>query len=143
MTLRNPSFLRALLLLILAIGPLQAQSVFACAMMDTVVDDCCCDDHKSDDYCKDSACGSTLQSGDDPCCERSIEVHIDAEAAQNTSLVKLTDVRSDADPPQILVSSIDALSPSPPNLIHGNYRYLPVAGQSGSDTYLVTQRLRI
>jgi hypothetical protein len=143
MTRRNPSFLRALLLLILAIGPLQAQSVFACAMMDTVVQDCCCDDHKSDDYCKDSTCESTLQSGDAPCCERSIEVRVDAEAAQNVPLVKLTDVRSDADPPQVLVSSLDALFPPPPSLIHGNYRCLPVAGQSGPDTYLVTQRLRI
>jgi len=140
---RNPSFLRALLLLILAIGPLQAQSVFACAMMETVVHhDCCCDGHTTGDHCTNSNCESTLEFGDAPCCERAIEVGIDQEAGQNTP-VKSAEVRSGLDPPQALISSFDALFPPYPRLTLGVFRYLPVAGQSGSETYLVTQRLRI
>ena len=139
---RNPPFLRPLLLLIMAVGPLQAQSVLACAMMDTVVrHDCCCDDHKTDNHCTDPDCESTFETAHDPCCERSVEVGIDQESAQNIPLVKLTE--SGVDPPQSLVSSLDAQCPIHPRLIHGDYRYLPVAGQSGSETYLVTQRLRI
>jgi hypothetical protein len=139
MNRRNPAFLRALLLLLLAVGPLQAQSVFACVLMDTVVhDDCCCDDH-----CATSNCESTLESGDAPCCERAIEVGIDHEAGQKTPLVKSTEVRSGLDPPQVLISSFDAPFPPHPRLIHGVSHYLPTAGQTGSETYLVTQRLRI
>jgi len=140
----NPTFLRALLLLLLAIGPLQAQSVFACAMMDTVVHDgCCCEGHETDDYCTNSNCESTLESGDFPCCERAIEVGIDPEAGQNTPPVKSTEVSSGLDPPQALISSFDALFPPHPRLIHGVFHCRPVAGQTGSETYLVTQRLRI
>jgi hypothetical protein len=128
-------------MLVLALGPLQAQSVFACAMMDTVVyDDCCCDDH-----CATSNCESTLESGDAPCCERAIELGIDDEAGQKTPLVKSTDERrSGLDPPQVLISSVDAPFPSPPRLFHGVFHRLSnTAGQTGSETYLVTQRLRI
>jgi hypothetical protein len=140
---RNPLFLRALLLFLLAIGPLQAQSVFACAMMETVVHhDCCCDGHTTGDHCTNSNCESTLESGDAPCCERAIEVGIDREAGQNTP-VKSAEVRSGLDPPQALISSFDALFPPHPRLTLGVFHYLPVAGQSGSETYLVTQRLRI
>ena len=117
-------------------------------MMDTVIlDDCCCDDHKPDqnakDKCKKSHCDSMLEPVDDPCCERSIEVGIDQEAVQTVPLTTLTDLRADIDPPQTLASSFDAVFPPNRCLIHGNSHYLPVAGQSGSDTYLVTQRLRI
>lgn len=141
---RNSSFLRPLLLLILAIGPLQAQSVFACAMMDTVVhDDCCCDGHTTDDRCMNPHCDPAFEAGDAPCCEQAIEVGIDQEAGKNTPPVKSTEVRSGLDPPQALVSSFDGLFPSPPRLVDGVFRSLPAAGQSGSETYLVTQRLRI
>ena len=141
---RNPLFLRALLLFLLAIGPLQAQSVLACAMMETVVHhDCCCDGHTTGDHCTNSNCESTLGSGDAPCCERAIEVSVDQEAGQDTLIVKPTEVRSDVDPPQPLVSSFDALFPPHPLLIPSVFNRLPDAGQSGSDTYLITQRLRI
>jgi hypothetical protein len=52
-------------------------------------------------------------------------------------------VRSGLDPPQVLISSFDAPFPPHPRLIHGVSHYLPTAGQTGSEIYLVTQRLRI
>jgi hypothetical protein len=143
MNRRSPTFLRALLLLLLAIGPMQAQSVFACAMMDTVVHDCCCEGHTAEDRCMNSDCDQAFGAGDTPCCEPAIEVGIDQEAGKNTPPVKSTEVRSGLDPPQALVSSFDGLSPSPPCLVDGVVHSLPAAGQSGSETYLVTQRLRI
>jgi hypothetical protein len=132
-----------LLLLVLAVGPLQAQTVFACAMMDTVMhDECCCDDHKTDDDCAVSKCDS-LESSEVPCCERSVEVSVDQEAGQHAPLVKPPDIRSDVDPPPGLVTSFDALFPPQPFLAPRDFHFPTVAAQSGSDTYLVTQRLRI
>jgi hypothetical protein len=112
-------------------------------MMDAVaLQECCCDDHSPDEH-KKSARDATLEPGDAPCCERSIEVGIDQESVKSLPLAGLTDLRSDVDPPQALLAPLDPLFPPQPRLIHRNYRYLPVAGQSGSETYLVTQRLRI
>lgn len=141
---RDPLYLRALLLLLLAVGPLQAQTIYACAMMDMVVHDrCCCEAAKFEDDRANPDCNATLESSEKPCCERSVEVSVDQEAGQDTLTVKPAEVRSDVDPPQALVSSFDALFPPRPFPTRGVADRLPGTGQSGSDTYLLTQRLRI
>jgi hypothetical protein len=105
-------------------------------MMETVMHGvCCCDEHHSD--------GLALESGDEPCCDRSVAVTVDQDVKHGTPMGKAAEVRSDADPPPALVSSIDplglpqhAVTPRVPDLF-------PAIGHFGSDTYLITQRLRI
>ena len=88
---RTPSFARVLLLLVaVAVGPLQAQTVFACAMMGTVMqDECCCDDHEATQGCTDSSCGAVLESSESPCCEQSVEIGIDDTSSQENPIVNI------------------------------------------------------
>lgn len=141
---RKPSFSRALLLLLVAVGPLQAQAVFACAMMETMVqDECCCEDHEAARGCEDSDCSAALQSRDKPCCEYSVEITADPDARHDGPISKPVEVRSGVDPPHALISSFD-FSCSPQALpTAACFHSASAAGPGGSNTYLVTQRLRI
>lgn len=141
---RKPSFARALLLLIVALGPLQAQTVLACAMMDVVVqDDCCCEDHDLNHGCESPDCGAALETREAPCCERSVEISADPDARQDGPIFKPVEVRSDADPPQALVSSFQArFTPQAVPSTRGFHSAF-AARRGGPETYLATQRLRI
>lgn len=145
MNIRKPSFVRALLLLIVAVGPLQAQAVFACAMMDTMVrDECCCEDHEPDRGCENPDCGAALQPDDTPCCEHSVEISADPDARPDGSISRPVEVRSDVDPPQILIScSEPRFTPSAVSAAAVGVPAVLAAARGGSATYLVTQRLRI
>lgn len=133
-----------LLLLILVVGPLQAQSVFACSMMDTVMHgDCCCVGHKSDQDCIEADCEGAVDASASPCCERSVEISVDDEARQDTPIVTAVEVRSDVDPPPAIIASINEFVPRRLTAA-GRVDYSPhIVCHSGSDTYLITQRLRI
>ena len=145
MNYRVPSFLLALLfLLMMTIGSLQPKTVFACAMMDMVIlYECCCDGHRTDKDCVDSSCDVMLESNRGPCCEQSVEISINEDTRQDSPLVKPVEIRSDVDPPQaIIVNFFDILVP-PHSAVALVVHSQPIAGLSGSDTYLITQRLRI
>lgn len=139
------SKLRALLtLLVLVIGPLQAQNVFACSMMDGVFrGDCCCVGSESDRDCMGANCDTAVESTPDPCCERSVQVSIDHEARQDAPVVKPVEIRSDVDPPPAHFASFGAIVPPPSRAANNASWFIPVFRHSGSDTYLLTQRLRI
>ena len=141
---RKSISLRALLLLLLAVGPLQAQTIFACAMMETVVQaPCCCNEHGANKGHGEPALEDVLDSGHEPCCERSVQVTVDQDAEQAAPVGKSAELRSGVDQPQPIVFSVDALVPPQPILKPGVSPLLPAAGYSGSDTWLITQRLRI
>jgi hypothetical protein len=145
MNYRVPSFLLTLLfLLMMTIGSLQPKTVFACAMMDMVIlYECCCDGHRTDKDCVDSSCDVMLESNRGPCCERSVEISINEDTRQDSPLVKPVEIRSDVDPPQaIIVNSFDILV-SPHSAAALVVHSQPIAGLSGSNTYFITQRLRI
>lgn len=138
---KRPVIRPLLLVLILVIGPVHAQTLFACAMMDTVVHDtCCCDDHEQ---CADSDCDGALETEREPCCEISLELSIDHGSDQTTRVSKPVEVRSDVDPPPAILVA--------PHVDMHPYRVVTVAyrpatntpHQPGSQIYLVTQRLRI
>jgi hypothetical protein len=76
------TFIRPLLLaLLLVMGPVHAQVVFACAMMDMAVQgECDCCDHENGKACVDSDCDMAVDSGDGPCCEQSVEFSLDDDA---------------------------------------------------------------
>lgn len=142
---RFPSFLQPMLiLLVLVVGPLHAQTVFACTMMDTVMlDECCCEGHAALKDCVDSDCDAAFEPGDDVCCDRSVEVSIDTAARQDMAAVSVAQVHSDTDPPHAIPATfkvpILSRSMEATGLFHSN----PIASQSGTDIYLTTQRQRI
>lgn len=133
-----------LLLLILVVGPLQAQSMFVCSMMDTVMyGDCCCIGHKVDQDCIDADCEGEVEASASPCCDRSVGISVDEEARQDIPVVKAVEVRSDVDPPPAIAPSITEIEPR--HLATASrVDYLPyLVCHSGTDIYLITQRLRI
>ena len=128
----------------LVIGPVHAQTVLACAVMDMVMhDDCSCDDYKKDKVCVGSGFDTAVDSGDDPCCERSVELSIDEDARQDTPSAKPAEVRSDVDQLQAIIASIYFIEPPRTIAALGVIQSLPTPSRSNSDTYLITQRLRI
>lgn len=142
---RKPSSLRSFLLLcLLAIGPLQAQVAYACAMMDTVVhDDCCCDDPLGEADRLPTQRGTTTDGERTPCCELSVEITVDQETRQHTPIFKPPDRRLDLDLPPALVATLDRppLSPGRP----ASYAHFldHRTADAGSDIWLITRRLRI
>lgn len=136
--------IRAVLtVLVLVIGPLQAQSVFACSMMNEVMHgECCCVGHKTDQDCVDADCKGAPQSVASPCCERSVQFTFDEEARADTPIIKSIEVRSDVDPPQYLIAS-SSLAPPSLTVVIRSVQTSPREFHSRSDTYFITQRLRI
>lgn len=143
MNRRLRTFLRPVLILIVAAGPLHAQTVFACSMMDMVMEECCCDDHRIGKGCIDSDCDAAVGPSEEPCCEQSVEVQVDEDAREDARIVKPLEIRSDVDPPHAIVASFDMIAAPQERSALVVYQPRPIARSSGTDTYLITQRLRI
>jgi hypothetical protein len=137
---RNRSFLRPLLLLIfLVVGPLQAQTVFACVTMDMVMN--VADSCKTNQDCVNMDFSDALDLSQNPCFEQSVILSINQDLQQNIPAINSV-VESDIDPPQAIATALDFA----PRQQFVAYIVLPrtnLTGQSRSNTYLITQRLRI
>lgn len=141
---RNPSLAKLLLLLgVLIIGPLQAQDVFACAMMDEVLQECCCIGQKTGEDGFNPTHDQAVDDFNDLCCERSVTISFDGETGQEAPVIKPVEVRSDVDPPADMMVSITEFDVQPQRRSLSTEFSLPDRCQSRSDTYLLTQRLRI
>jgi hypothetical protein len=138
---RNRSFLRPLLLLLLLVaGPLQAQAVFACVTMDmvmNVVDSC-----KTNQDCVNMDLDDVLELNQNPCFEQSVVLSVDQDLQQNMPIVNSV-VESDIDPPQIIATTLDDILPRQFVLASIVHPRSNSPEQSGSNTYFITQRLRI
>lgn len=143
MNRRKQSYwISALLALLLATGPLQAQVLYACTMMDTAMhDECCCDDY---DDCADSNCGDSINADETPCCERTVELTKDGEAPQAVVPAKQkAEIKSNVDPSASSIANSElTTAPRVPSAV-SNYPPSDYPVTPGSDTYLITQRLRI
>lgn len=131
------------MLCLLAVGPLQVQAAYACALMDTVVhDDCCCDGAATEADRVPAEPGTPAKADQAPCCEVSVNITIDREAQQHTPVLKPPEPNSDLDPAPAAIGIFYALLlPSQQPASHTYFhRRLP---DVGSDTWLVTRRLRI
>lgn len=130
-----------LLVLMLVIGSVHVQTLFACAMMDTIVHGtCCCDEHKR---CADSDINEALQMERKPCCEKSVELSIDQVSMQTTPINKPVEVRSDVDPPPTIAIAAKCGMQVYRVVTVIDRRAIDMTHQSTAQTYLVTQRLRI
>lgn len=137
------TFLRSVLILIVAVGPLRAQAVFTCSMMDMVMEECCCNDHGTGKEGVDSERETAAGYSEVPCCDRSVGLQVDEDAQQDTRIVKPLEIRTDVDPPQAVFASYERLSLPQENSLPIDFGLNPTARRSGIDTYLITQRLRI
>jgi len=138
MNVHRSPIIRALIFLLL-VGPLQAQQVFACGMMDAVfLDDCCCEDHNN---CGDSDHSDAI-TPENQCCEESIQLSFNGEANSNVGVIKSVEIRSDVDPPVAIVFAGEPFV-EPVRFTEISYHYTSPPDSQGSNTYLVTQRLRI
>jgi len=136
----NRSFLRSLLLLIfLVVGPLQAQTVFACVTMDMVmnVTESC----KTNQDCVNMDPDDVLELGKDSCFEQSTVLSTNQDLRQNIPAINSV-VESDIDPPQAIATALD-FAPRQQFVAYIVPPRTNLAGQSRSNTYLITQRLRI
>ena len=130
---------RVLVFLLLA-GPVQAQQVFQCSMMDsTFYDNCCCDDHGN---CADSNCDQATDLNNTACCDTSVELNLDNDAVDISKAIKSLEIRSGIDPPAKVLPVHGVLLASSNTLL-----ILAILQRqshlAGTDTYLITQRLRI
>lgn len=134
------SFLRPLLLLlILVVGPLQAQTVFACVTMDMVMN--VADSCKTNQHCVNMDFSDALNLSQNPCFEQTVILSINQDLQQNIPAINSV-VESDIDPPQAIATAFD-FSPWQQFIAYIVLPRTSLTGQSGSNTYLITQRLRI
>jgi len=144
MMVRQQTFGKMLLLVALLIAAtVQVNSVFACEMLDTTfVNDCCCGDEGAA-QCVDSSCAQDVGLLTESCCDVSIKISVTDDSDRLLFAIAATANQSNVDPPPgISNNSNPALQPSRPledSLRDGNPRVLG----SASNTYLITQRLRI
>ena len=80
---------------------------------------------------------------DQPCCEKSVELSIDAATDQLQSSAKPIKFESDVDPPDIITFAVDSSTQIINRASISSVRRSSTLQTSGSATYLLTQRLRI
>ncbi len=123
------------LALMLVVGSVQAHVSYMCSMMEMVIlDDCCCADSVAEDMALTES---------EPCCDKAVELGIDATSDQSKTSIKSIRFESDVDPPEAFAPVIEHSLP-PPGTISMSRASQPETYQTvGSATYLITQRLRI
>ncbi len=149
----NKSLLRtSLLMLMLSVGPLHAQILYACAQIEKAsalaihnTNDVAkhnaglCNAHQS---CVNIDCDNVLDSSQGQCCEESAALTINPDLQQNIPAINLAEVESDVDPPQAIPAMPGSFLPQQAFVVSVVFPRIN-SGQSGSNTYLITQRLRI
>jgi hypothetical protein len=83
-----------------------------------------------------------LDVSQNPCFEKSIVLSINQDLQQNIPAINSV-VESDIDPPQAIATTLDRIFPPQHVQVLVVFLHTNFSGQSGSNTYLITQRLRI
>ena len=136
MYVNQKSIFHALVFLLL-VGPLQAQQVFVCGMMDAIFADCCCENNN----CSPDSDSSDAITPENQCCEESIQLSINIDANSEIDVLKPVEIRSDVDPPaEVGYATTQWAEPGHFTVTSNLYTNPPC---SAGTTYLITQRLRI
>ncbi len=135
-----------------SVGPLHAQILYACAQIEKAsslaihnTSDASkhnadtCNAHQS---CVNIDCDNALNSSQGRCCEESAVLTINPDLQQNIPAINLAEVESDVDPPQVIPTILSSFLPQQASVVSVVFPRIN-SGQSGSNTYLITQRLRI
>ena len=150
---RNRSFSRILLLLlVLVAGSLQAQILYACQKIEKTASVILhnasdIDIHSTDlcsghEECFNIDCNAISDSSQGLCCEESSVISINQNLQQNIPIPSST-IESDIDPPQTTGTTYDSFFQKKVILTFAVFPSPDFSSQSGSNTYLITQRLRI
>ena len=124
-----------LLALMLVLGSVQAHASYFCSMMDTVIHDGCC--------CADSDIDDMAFTDSEPCCEKSVDLGIDAFSDQVQTSIKPIKFESDVDPPVTSTSAVELAPQFSDCASMSGVNYNEISYAAGNTTYLITQRLRI
>lgn len=147
------SFLHPLLLILMLVaGPLHAQILYACTKIEKtaemIVHDISdqsknytnlCNDHQD---CINLDFDNVIDSNQNPCCEQSVVLSIDQSLQQSIPIINSV-FESNIDPPQAMDTAFDFVFQQQVVLAFVVFPRINLSGQSGSNTYLITQRLRI
>jgi len=146
--IRLTSLLRSFLLLTLAAGPLQAQTVLLCQMMEMPRQEtCCCHDAETareadaDTTCDRPSCHTTPRAEVNGCCDQAVEVSFEPDAA--SPFAKPAMDRADLDLPIPLLVTFELQPPPSAPLRKATPPRVSVATPLGTLLYLRTERLRI
>jgi hypothetical protein len=141
MTRRQP-LLRCILLLMLSAGPIQAQTVLLCDMMEVPRQEtCCCDGPEPARECDEPQCHVAPRAEADGCCDSKVEVSYEADAGP--TIARPADHRTGLDPPHPILVAYELAVPPRTAARPPIPRPVSVAIADGSNLYLVTERLRI
>ncbi len=133
---RNKIFTRSMLLaLMLVLGSVQAHASYFCSMMDTVIHDGCC--------CADSDIDDMAFTDSEPCCEKLVELGVDAASDQVQTSIKPIKFESDVDPPAADFCAIGHSFELRHVIAISYLGQAKAIHSAGSTTYLITQRLRL
>ncbi len=119
----------------LVLGSVQAHASYFCSMMDTVIHDGCC--------CADSDIDDMAFTDSEPCCEKSVELGVDAASDQVQTSIKPIKFESDVDPPTAEFCAIEHSFELGHVVANSYLGYSKAVYSTGSTTYLTTRRLRI
>lgn len=145
----RPSLFRSLLLLLLAAGPLQAQTVLLCDMMEVPRQEtCCCDEMagasreaEAGQDCDRPPCHIAPRADSVGCCDSAVEISHDPEA--DAFVAKPPSDRPDPDPSAPILFAYNLPVPPGPSYRTPDSQPAAVAVPDGSKLYLRTERLRI
>ena len=137
---------RAVLLTLLTLaGPLQAQLIYTCNLMEQSFQDSCCCEDLNQTRVPASNCVPCGEVTEQPCCDADLELTVSQDAADSALTASHATRDADPDPPQpVAVLPVDLPAVLTPRSVASH----AAAGASlpwsaGTATYLLTQRLRI
>lgn len=128
-------FRLAVVLLILVGMVAPPRLVFACQAGGHKQYTCCC--HKKENPCRSGSCQHQAKAQQTSCCEVSQETEAEAQASPIGQVFKL--LYSPQAPPAPIVREDVAQLSNPPAV----FSFCPSVWLAGSQTYLITLRLRI
>lgn len=143
--LRNTS-LRRMFALLLLIGGLsvQAQTLFACQLMDDgPKTTCCCDEPRDGGCAMGGGCGSAPGGMAADCCEVTVDVELQDVTVTATTVVKLITQLDAPQPPPAVAATTEFSFVLPDHPAHPNLHDYALAWSPGTHTYLVTNRFRL
>jgi len=132
----------ALMFLISALS-VQAQTLFACQLMDDAPKTtCCCGEHMKDGCPMGGGCDSAPGSMATDCCDVTVDVELQDVAVAETAAKLITQLNAPQPPPAVPITTEFKLA-LPAHPVHPSPHDSPLPWSSGTHTYLATNRFRI
>lgn len=120
---------------------IQAQTLFACDLMDAPAKtECCCGEHMKDGCAMGGGCDFAHSGG---CCDVTVDVRSQELAATATTAAKRIVGLDAPQPPTAVLIAAEFSTVLPGTTDRPTLYVLPLSWSSGTRTYLLTNRFRI